>query len=71
MSSSGVRRATGYSPDVGHSLLLLAAQEAEHVKPLDGRSIAITVGIIVVVMALVILAGFGYFSPGGDGGESH
>lgn len=47
--------------------LLLAAEEAEHVKPLDGRSLAITLAVIVVVMGLVILAGLGYFSPSDDG----
>ena len=61
----GSTRTVGTVPAV--LTLLLAAQETEHVKPLDGRSLAITLAVIALVMRLVIVAGFGYFSPSDDG----
>lgn len=45
------------------ALYVLATSETEAVKPLAGRSLLVSVLVIIVVMAAVILAGLGYFSP--------
>jgi hypothetical protein len=43
--------------------LVAAETEAETVKPLAGKSLLITLAIIVVIVAAILLAGFGYFGP--------
>lgn len=50
-------------------LLVAVVEHAEEVEPLSGRTILVTLAIIAAVMFAIILAGFGYFSPGdGEGG---
>jgi hypothetical protein len=46
------------------AVLVAVAETAEEVKPLSGRSILIALAIIVAVGFAVVLAGFGYFTPG-------
>jgi hypothetical protein len=43
--------------------LLAAAKDAEDVKPLSGTSILVVLALIVVIVAAILLAGFGYFGP--------
>lgn len=53
------------------SLLVAVAEHTEEVEPLRGRSILITLAIVLAVCFAIVLAGFGYFSPGdGDGNSS-
>ena len=54
-------------PLVPPSLLVAVAEHSEEVEPLAGRSILITLAIILAIVFAVVLAGFGYFSPGDDG----
>jgi hypothetical protein len=50
------------------SMVVAVAEHAEEVKPLQGRSILIVLAIIAAIVFAIVLAGFGYFSPGdGDG----
>ncbi len=51
------------------ALLVAAAETEEKVKPLAARSLFVTLAVILVVMAAILLAGFGYFSPGD--GDKH
>jgi len=51
------------------ALLLAAVETAEKVKPLEAKSILVTLAVIAVVCAAILLAGFGYFSPSND--DSH
>ena len=51
------------------SLLVAVAEHAEEVEPLSGRSLLITLAIILAITFAIVLAGFGYFSPG-DGDRS-
>jgi hypothetical protein len=44
-------------------LAALVAAETEDVKPLAAKSLLITLAIIVVIVAAILLAGFGYFGP--------
>ena len=54
------------------ALLLAVAEHSEEVKPLSGRSMLITLAVITVICGAILLAGFGYFSPGSDGeGSGH
>ena len=46
------------------SLLVAVAEHTEDVEPLSGRSILITLAVILVITFAIVLAGFGYFSPG-------
>ena len=48
------------------ALLLAVAEHSEEVKPLSGRSMLLTLAIIAVICGAILLAGFGYFSPGND-----
>src|SRR5687767_16028022 len=52
-----------------------AFEEAERVKPLEAKSLWISIGVIVAIGAVIVLAGFGYFSftggVSGDGAEGH
>ncbi|HVF32410.1 MAG TPA: hypothetical protein VM933_05160 [Acidimicrobiales bacterium] len=48
------------------ALLIAVAQHSEEVKPLSGRSMLITLAVIAAICAAILLAGFGYFSPGND-----
>lgn len=53
------------------AMLVLAAAEAEKVKPLRSSSLLITIAIIAAICGAILLAGFGYFSPPGDGDRTH
>ena len=53
------------------ALLLAVAEHSEEVKPLSGRSMLIALAIILVICGAILLAGFGYFSPGNDEGSGH
>ncbi len=48
------------------AVLLLAVETEERVKPLAARSILITLAVILAICGAILLAGFGYFSPGND-----
>ncbi len=48
------------------AVVLAAVEAEERVKPLSGQAMLITLGLIVVVCAAILLAGFGYFSPSDD-----
>ena len=48
------------------SLLVAVAEHTEEVKPLEGRSILIALAIVLAICFAIVLAGFGYFSPGSD-----
>lgn len=50
------------------SLMVAVVEHAEAVKPLSGRSILITLAIILAITFAIVLAGFGYFSPGDNDG---
>ncbi|HEX7165348.1 MAG TPA: hypothetical protein VF230_00055 [Acidimicrobiales bacterium] len=52
--------------------LVAAAETTEHeVKGLEGKDLAIAIGVIAAAVFVVVLAGLGYFSPGSGGsGES-
>jgi hypothetical protein len=52
------------------SLLIAVAEHAEEVEPLSGRSILITLAVILAVTFAIVLAGFGYFSPGDGEGKA-
>ena len=52
------------------SLLVAVAEHSEEVEPLSGRSLLITLAIILAICFAIVLAGFGYFSPGNDDGKS-
>ena len=52
------------------SLLVAVAEHSEEVEPLSGRSILITLAIILAITFAIVLAGFGYFSPGDDDRKS-
>ena len=47
-------------------LLAVVAQAAEEVEPLRAGSIFLILGIIVVIVFAIVLAGLGYFSPNSD-----
>ena len=49
------------------SLLVAVAEHSGEVEPLEGRSILIALAIILAICFAVVLAGFGYFTPGDDG----
>lgn len=51
------------------ALLLAVAEHSEEVKPLQGKSILITLAVIAVICAAILLAGFGYFTS--DNSDSH
>ena len=48
------------------ALLLAVAEHSEEVKPLQGKSILITLAVITVICAAILLAGFGYFTSDSD-----
>ena len=50
-------------------LVAVAEHAAEEVEPLAGRSILIVLAIIAAIVFAIVLAGFGYFSPG-DGDKT-
>ena len=47
-------------------LALALAQHAEEVEPLRAGSIFLMLGIILVVVFAIVLAGLGYFTPNSD-----
>ena len=53
------------------ALLLAVAEHSEEVKPLQGKSIFITLAVIAVISGAILLAGFGYFTSDSEGGSSH
>lgn len=58
-------------PTTAAALLLAVAEHSEEVKPLQGKSILITLAVIAVICAAILLAGFGYFSPSKDDTPHH
>lgn len=48
------------------ALLLAVAEHSEEVKPLQGKSILITLAVIAVICGAILLAGFGYFTSDSD-----
>jgi O-antigen/teichoic acid export membrane protein len=44
------------------ALLVAVAEHTEDVEPLSGKSLLITLAIIVAICAAILLAGFGYFT---------
>ena len=51
------------------SLLVAVAEHSGEVEPLEGRSILIALAIILAICFAVVLAGFGYFTPGDGNGD--
>ena len=52
----------GSIPAMLAALLVAAAETEERVKPLAAKSIFITLAVIAVIVAAILLAGFGYFT---------
>jgi hypothetical protein len=53
------------------AFLLAVAEHSEDVKPLQGKSILITLAVITVICGAILLAGFGYFTSDSDNSPSH
>lgn len=49
------------------ALLLVASETGEKVKPLQAKSLLLTLAVIVVICGAIMLAGFGFFSPSDEG----
>ena len=52
-------------------LLVAVAEHSGEVEPLSGRSILITLAIVAAICFAIVLAGFGYFSPGDGDKPEH